>query len=147
MNQQIWVFLPWRVIKQKNKFVCSFFGRIYSPPICLWFYLTFITSFNSLQYKKNRSIFDWFSYLNQFFVQKKDWKQVMLMYVYFWCRHYLNEKMKVYLMALFSLANSKTSQTFFSFILNAAIPYKKCTENCKKVCKKISSFHWTTYSV
>ena len=60
----------------------------------------------------------------------------MLMYVYFWCRHYLNEKMKVYLMALFSLANSKTSQTFFSFILNAAFPYKKCTENCKKVCKK-----------
>ena len=28
--------------QKKNKFVRSVFGRIYGPPICLWFYLTFI---------------------------------------------------------------------------------------------------------
>jgi hypothetical protein len=25
----------------KNKFICSFFGRICGVPICFWFYLTF----------------------------------------------------------------------------------------------------------
>ena len=52
----VWVFLQWQSgntrnfkfqvfleykAKNKNKFVCSVFGRIYGAPICLWFYLIF----------------------------------------------------------------------------------------------------------
>ena len=42
-NEFVFVFfaLKSRKAKKTNKFVHSFFGRIYSAPICFWYYLTF----------------------------------------------------------------------------------------------------------
>ena len=46
------VFLLWRVKKQKKKSLVHFLGRIYGAPICLQFYLTFKEP-GGQKYKKN----------------------------------------------------------------------------------------------
>ena len=58
---------------------------------------------------------------------------------FFWCRLYLNKKWYVgYLMALFYLANSKTSQTFFFFhsYLMLQFPTKSAQKIAKRSAKK-----------
>ena len=43
MNERICCFFAFLLFTaKKNKFVCSFFGRMYGAQICLRFYLTFI---------------------------------------------------------------------------------------------------------
>ena len=41
MNKQICFVCREKQKRKQNKFVCSFFGRIYSASICFGFYLTF----------------------------------------------------------------------------------------------------------
>ena len=43
MNKRICFVCREKQKSKQNKFVRSFFGRIYGAPICFWFYLTFST--------------------------------------------------------------------------------------------------------
>ena len=45
MNKQICFVCREKQKSKQNKFVCSFFGRIYIAPICFQFYLTFRNKF------------------------------------------------------------------------------------------------------